>query len=718
MSRAALQHTPQSARDGARAATPLRVGPAHDAFEREADEAAEQVVAGRTQRAAWSLSRVGFGPLQRECSCGGACEECKKTDVLQRQATSATAGGGHAPASVERVLLGAGQPLDRATRSFMEQRFGCDFGSVRIFNDSAAAASARAVSAHAYTVGDKVVFDAGRYQPHSPAGGRLLAHEFAHVVQQQSPSRSSAAILTVGGHSDAHELAANRAAHAAVQDSSATEGGQGAAALAQAGPLQRPVVQRLSYAEIKESAYKGLVNAARKTTQASLSLLRSLASHLPANMQSGASTMIDIADVVIGAVFAVVLAVIGIIVGAGEGVADMVKGLVTLVLGVGKVLFDVISGFFTNFDAAKQDWNAIVEIFKGLPSAVKALVTDWLDRFQKASSERQSLMIGELTGQIIALIGTFAVSAGRAGTAAKIGSEGADISAGVTKAASKLGEVGDVAGSGGKVADAGTAAAKARPALRAIEGGGQGATEASAGTLGTKGSLALAPEAEQAPKFTPYLVPPPVLVPAPPVPVPTPIVAPAAQAATKGASKVASAAGKALAVGKAVDIAKPKKKKPCAEAEPVDPLPIVWPVDQLPLPNPELVRTKGDLREVLGTDRGPNQEKFAACIRQWRRDPRGMDLEHSCPGRGYYQEGLLPSENIDAHHIEPLYLGGGDDWEGNLSAIEVMRHREGHRLLDNQKEMFDHDPTWLMNNVCSPRLSEHPIDQEYYIASI
>lgn len=183
MSRAALQHAPQNARKGA--ATSLHVGPAHDSFEQEADQAAEKVTSGEHERVAWSLSRVGLGPVQRQCSCGGSCDDCKKKkEMIQRQAMSSAAGGVHAPASVSSVLSRPGSALDSGTRSFMESRFGYDFSGVRVHHDSEAAGSARDVSANAYTVGSSIVFDQGKYQPHSPSGRRLLAHELAHVVQQ------------------------------------------------------------------------------------------------------------------------------------------------------------------------------------------------------------------------------------------------------------------------------------------------------------------------------------------------------------------------------------------------------------------------------------------------------------------------------------------------------------------------------------------------------
>ena len=81
---------------------------------------------------------------------------------------------------------GGGQPLDTPVRTGMEQAFRTEFSSVRVHADGAAAASAQAVQAHAYTVGDEIVFGAGQYQPGSAPGQRTLAHELTHVLQQRS----------------------------------------------------------------------------------------------------------------------------------------------------------------------------------------------------------------------------------------------------------------------------------------------------------------------------------------------------------------------------------------------------------------------------------------------------------------------------------------------------------------------------------------------------
>lgn len=138
------------------------------------------------------FSAVRSGTLQRKCACGGTpgptgeCEECR-TQRLQRQTRSPaldSPGGTQTPPIVGEVLRSPGQSLETSTRSFMESRFGHDFGGVRVHTDARASESARAVNALAYTVGRNIVFDAGHYAPQTSAGQRLLAHELTHVAQQ------------------------------------------------------------------------------------------------------------------------------------------------------------------------------------------------------------------------------------------------------------------------------------------------------------------------------------------------------------------------------------------------------------------------------------------------------------------------------------------------------------------------------------------------------
>jgi hypothetical protein len=61
---------------------------------------------------------------------------------------------------------------------------GHDFGQVRIHAHGQAASAARALNAQAFTRGRDIFFGAGRYQPETVSGQRLLAHELTHTIQQ------------------------------------------------------------------------------------------------------------------------------------------------------------------------------------------------------------------------------------------------------------------------------------------------------------------------------------------------------------------------------------------------------------------------------------------------------------------------------------------------------------------------------------------------------
>jgi hypothetical protein len=180
------------------------------------------------------------GPLQRKCACGGssgstgACAECRK-EKLQRRAAGQD-GSSAAPAIVNDVLRSPGQPLDAATRAFMEPRFGHDFSRVRVHADAKAAESALAVNALAYTVGRDVVFGAGRYAPGTLEGDKLIAHELTHVAQQSHDISGAGATLRLGTPGDAYERQADLFSTAAVSGSQA---GAGMAANAETGPFLR-----------------------------------------------------------------------------------------------------------------------------------------------------------------------------------------------------------------------------------------------------------------------------------------------------------------------------------------------------------------------------------------------------------------------------------------------------------------------------------------------
>ncbi|WP_338761576.1 DUF4157 domain-containing protein [Massilia sp. METH4] len=180
-----------------RAKSRLGVGPAGDSFEREADAVADRVMRMPAGARAPTVAAGGAG-VQRKCS---ACESEDEKLVVRAKA----APGGAAPAVVDSVLGGPGQALDGATRRFFDSRFGYDFSAVRVHTGGAAAQSARAINALAYTAGHDIVFGAGQYAPDTDAGRHLLAHELTHVIQQSGGAVPGARLQRQEGATDDEE---------------------------------------------------------------------------------------------------------------------------------------------------------------------------------------------------------------------------------------------------------------------------------------------------------------------------------------------------------------------------------------------------------------------------------------------------------------------------------------------------------------------------------
>lgn len=103
-----------------------------------------------------------------------------------------------APAAVP---AGGGGNLPAPVRKFMEPRFGADFSGVRVHTGEAAATQAKKLDAAAFTTGRDIHFGKGRFQPDTPAGKELIAHELTHTIQQgavrQAPKSAAPAAAAV-----------------------------------------------------------------------------------------------------------------------------------------------------------------------------------------------------------------------------------------------------------------------------------------------------------------------------------------------------------------------------------------------------------------------------------------------------------------------------------------------------------------------------------------
>ncbi|WSU30062.1 DUF4157 domain-containing protein [Streptomyces anulatus] len=138
------------------------------------------------------VGAAGMGLLQRTAGNGalGAMVQRARSGAAapaeQAEQTGDTGQAEEQRSPVHDVVSSGGSPLDTDTRTDMESRMGADFSDVRVHHDSAAHESAKGVGAHAYTVGNNVVFQRDAYDPGSPQGRTTLAHELTHVIQQRN----------------------------------------------------------------------------------------------------------------------------------------------------------------------------------------------------------------------------------------------------------------------------------------------------------------------------------------------------------------------------------------------------------------------------------------------------------------------------------------------------------------------------------------------------
>jgi hypothetical protein len=205
----------------------LTVNKPGDAYEQEADRMAEQVMRMPVANAAPPMiSRMHAGaPVQRQCAaCAAEAETAEKETgpkasetIVQRkcepevqrkcepevqrkcepevqrkcepevQRLASTTDPTHAPDAVTQRLIqrkGRGNPLPPALGDQMGQAFHSDFSDVRLHTDPEAAAMSSDLNAQAFTYGQDVYFNAGKYQPGTAEGRGLLGHELTHTVQQ------------------------------------------------------------------------------------------------------------------------------------------------------------------------------------------------------------------------------------------------------------------------------------------------------------------------------------------------------------------------------------------------------------------------------------------------------------------------------------------------------------------------------------------------------
>lgn len=134
--------------------------------------------------------------LQQKCE---ACEH--EEEKIQKK----SAGNENTSTNtVEKTLKstkGSGSVLPSNSKTQMERGFGTDFSNVRIHNNSTSALMNRQLGAQAFTNGNDIYFNSGKFNTSSKSGNHLLAHELTHVIQQNK-----------GIHNNIQRFCDNRAA--------------------------------------------------------------------------------------------------------------------------------------------------------------------------------------------------------------------------------------------------------------------------------------------------------------------------------------------------------------------------------------------------------------------------------------------------------------------------------------------------------------------------
>lgn len=103
-------------------------------------------------------------------------------------------------ADSESSLPGSGgEPLSVKTRKELEPEFRQDLGMARIHTDAQAAEASDALHAEAFTYGQHIYFNRGKYNPRSSEGKKLLAHELTHALQQGGARSATSGVRNFAG---------------------------------------------------------------------------------------------------------------------------------------------------------------------------------------------------------------------------------------------------------------------------------------------------------------------------------------------------------------------------------------------------------------------------------------------------------------------------------------------------------------------------------------
>ena len=256
----------------------------------------------------------------------------------------------------------------------------------------------------------------------------------------------------------------------------------------------------------KASVYESLVTSLRVPQQRLITQVRHEARRLPDEVHAQIESIVDDFELITDIFISLIEAIVAVVGGIITGLVGLITGLFHIVYGLLHGLYLFSSGIVTgDFQPAMEWLKELWQTIKNIPAALKALITSWLEEFKMASTDRQTIMIGEFTGQIIALL-LPAVATG-----------GAAAGGGTGQIAGRGGQLSEIIGGASRVTSTGTRLVSVSSKVDAAAGLVSTASRASlpAAVFPTEGALALksplqvAAEAavEKAPLIAPVTTP-------------------------------------------------------------------------------------------------------------------------------------------------------------------------------------------------------------------
>jgi hypothetical protein len=161
--------------------TKLKLNKAGDQYEQEADLVANKVttlLSLKTKEQSREDYEEGLIQLNSSIPKKFILRKKENKDILVKNREIANT------KDLLNSIKSRGNPLPSSLRAKLEPILDYDFDQTRVFTDSTAAATAKAINARAYTVGHNIVFGEGEYNSHTPKGQHLLIHELIHEIQQ------------------------------------------------------------------------------------------------------------------------------------------------------------------------------------------------------------------------------------------------------------------------------------------------------------------------------------------------------------------------------------------------------------------------------------------------------------------------------------------------------------------------------------------------------